>query len=106
MISIVPPRLHCCSSTTWPTTVALVLALLLSCRLLEEAQPVLERASTSGKGVQLKAMAVEALSLMVFVGVEDPAVLDSAMTHMMGLWKGADPPFQGFSGLFTLYAAL
>ncbi|CAL8465178.1 g4713 [Coccomyxa elongata] len=57
-------------------------------RLLEEAQPILERASTAGKGVQLKAIAVEALSMMVFVGVEDPTVLDSAMTHMMGLWKG------------------
>ncbi|BDA43174.1 probable interferon-related developmental regulator 1 [Coccomyxa sp. Obi] len=57
-------------------------------RLLEEAKPVLERASTAGKGAQLKAMAVEALSVVAFVGVEDPGVLDSVMAHMTGLWKG------------------
>lgn len=69
-----------------------MLPLVLSRRLLKEAQPVLERASMAGKGAQLKAIAVEALSLVVFVGVEDPAVLDSAMAHMTGLWKGAHPP--------------
>ncbi len=58
-------------------------------RLLEEAQPVLEKASTGGKGVALRAMAAEALAMMAFVGVEDPSVLDAVMVHLAGLWKGA-----------------
>ncbi len=82
------------------------LVLMLSRRLLEEAQPILERASTAGKGAQLKAMAVEALSMVVFVGVEEPAVLDSVMAHMMGLWKGCHPPCEDPSDSFTLSAVL
>ena len=82
------------------------LVLLLSRRLLEEAQPILERASTAGKGAQLKAIAVEALSMVVFVGVEDPAVLDSVMAHMIGLWKGVHLPCEGSSDSLNLCAAL
>ena len=59
----------------------------LLCRLLGEARPVLEPASSTGKLPALRAAAAEALALLAFVGSEDPDVTDGAMQHLSGLWS-------------------
>ncbi len=61
-------------------------------RLLEEARPVLEPAALSGKIPALRAAAAEALSLLAFVGSEDPAATDALMRHLAGLWGAGAMP--------------
>lgn len=60
----------------------------LLCRVLEEARPVLETTSLTGKTAAARAAAAEALAVLAFVGGEDPAAIDSIMSHLGGLWKG------------------
>ena len=54
-------------------------------RLLEEARPVLEPAASTGKSPALCAAAAEALSLLAFVGSEDPAATDAVMKALAAL---------------------
>lgn len=59
------------------------------CRVFDEARPILEKVSRTGKTAAAKAAAAEALAVLAFVGGEDPGSIDSIMTHLTGLWKGA-----------------
>lgn len=55
--------------------------------LQQDAQPVLEQAACHGKGVSVKAAAIEALAVTTFVACNDPGVVDKCMTGFANLWK-------------------
>lgn len=51
-----------------------------------------EQTACYGKGVAVRAAALEALAITTFVACNDPAAVDKCMTGFVNLWKSGQHP--------------